>query len=103
MLRISVATLPFGATLVLEGRLGGAWVDELAASWRDLVATRDARSIRIDLNNVTFVDAAARALLRALRESGATLVANDLLLHTIFGDAAPAGRRLRQAAQRGQG
>jgi hypothetical protein len=101
MLRITVATLPHTTTLVLEGRLSGAWVDELAACWRDVLATRAPHSMRIDMNSVTFVDAAGKTLIRALRDDGAVLVASDLLLRTIVGDVEPPGRGIKQAIERG--
>ena len=43
MLRITVTTRPDGATVALEGRLAGPWVDELRACWRSLVAAPGAR------------------------------------------------------------
>ena len=75
MLRITNGTRREGATLVLEGRLTGPWVDELARCWKALTATRDARSVNVDLDGVTFIDAGGRALLRAMHEEGATLAA----------------------------
>ena len=75
MLRITVTSRPDGTTLALEGRLAGPWVDELRASWRSLVAIRDARSIRVDLDAVTFIDTAGKALLWVIHEQGAALVA----------------------------
>ena len=79
MLRITVTTHPDGTTLALEGRLAGPWVDELRASWRSLVATRDARPIRVDLDAVTFVDSGGKALLWAMHEQGAVLVASGCM------------------------
>jgi len=49
MLRVTVTTLSELTTVILEGRLAGAWVPELATCWRKLIATRDARSIEINL------------------------------------------------------
>jgi ABC-type transporter Mla MlaB component len=73
MLRITNGTRREGPTLVLEGRLTGPWVDELARCWKALTATRDARSVNVDLDGVTFIDAGGRALLREMHEEGATL------------------------------
>jgi ABC-type transporter Mla MlaB component len=75
MLRITNGTCREGATLVLEGRLTGPWVDELARCWEALTATRDARSVSIDLDAVTFIDAGGRELLRTMYEAGAVLEA----------------------------
>ena len=79
MLRITVTTHPDGTTLALEGRLAGPWVDELRASWRSLVATRDARPIGVDLDAVTFIDSGGKALLWAMHEQGAALVASGCM------------------------
>src|SRR5262245_19936586 len=89
MLRITVRMLPERATVVLEGRLGGPWVDELSACWHGLTETRAARSIQIDLHGVTSVDAAGKVLLRALCGAGATLVATEVMARTI--EVEPAG------------
>jgi len=79
MLRITVTTHPDGTTLALEGRLAGPWVDELRASWRSLVATRDARPIRVDLDAVTFIDSGGKALRWAMHEQWAALVASGCM------------------------
>jgi hypothetical protein len=84
MLRITVTTLPELTTVILEGRLTGPWVPELATCWRKLVATRDARSILINLDGVTFVDAAGKALIRTIRRRGASLAATELMTRTII-------------------
>ena len=76
MLRITVRTRRTGLTVVFEGRFAGPWVDEVRACWRRLVAAKDPRSIRIDLNGVTFVDMAGMALLWAIHREGAALVAS---------------------------
>jgi hypothetical protein len=38
-----------------------------------LTADQDARSVSVDLDGVTFIDAAGRALLRTMHEAGAAL------------------------------
>jgi ABC-type transporter Mla MlaB component len=75
MLRITNGTGRQGATLVLEGRLAGPWVDELARCWKALTASRAARAVHVDLDGVTFIDAGGRALLRTMHEEGAKLAA----------------------------
>ena len=93
MLRLTVTTRAEGTTLVLEGRLGGAWVEELAACWRGVLARHDAGPIRVDLDGVTFVDAAGKALIRALRAQGAILVATEVMIRTIVDETDPAAAR----------
>jgi anti-anti-sigma regulatory factor len=89
MLRMTVTTLPDRTTVLLEGRLAGAWVDELTACWRDVIAMRDSRAIQIDLEGVTFVDSAGKTLLRAMHGQGAILLATEVMARTIVDEAAP--------------
>jgi ABC-type transporter Mla MlaB component len=83
MLRVSATTDSDAATITLEGRLAGPWVDEARTCWRRLAATRDPRSIRIDLEAVTFVDPAGKALLWAMHEQGAVLVPSGCMTRAI--------------------
>jgi anti-anti-sigma regulatory factor len=100
MLRITVTTLPERTTVILEGRLTGAWVAELAASWRDLIVTRDARSILIHLDGVTFIDAAGKDLIRAMHARGASLAATELMARSIMDETPSDGDRLAGARNR---
>jgi anti-anti-sigma regulatory factor len=83
MLRITVTTLADRTRLVLEGRLGGPWAAELASCWQTLLAAHDPRPIQVDLNGLTFIDAAGRKLLREMRDRGAMLAATELMTHAI--------------------
>src|SRR5438094_9486632 len=83
MLRITTSIRPDGTTVALEGRLAGPWVDELRASWRSLATTRDASSIRVDLDAVTFIDTAGKALLWAVHPQGAALTATGCMTRAI--------------------
>ena len=80
MLRITTTHSPDGATVGLEGRLAGPWVDELAACWKALAADRDVQSIRVQLNAVTFIDAAGKRLLRTMHAHGTILVAEGCMI-----------------------
>jgi len=84
MLRITNTMRPEGATVVLEGRLAGPWVDELARCWKALTTTQDAGSICVQLDGVTFIDAAGKALLRTLREEGAVFAASGCMTRAIL-------------------
>jgi RNA polymerase sigma-70 factor (ECF subfamily) len=57
--------------LRIEGRIVGAWVDELCRSWEAAEAT--GTPITIDLTDVQFVDREGLALLLRLRERGVLL------------------------------
>ena len=83
MFRITVTTQDGGKALRVEGRLVGAWGDELRACWESLRAERNAGSLRIDLHGVTFIDAAGKALLHVLHEQGAELSATECMTRAI--------------------
>ena len=83
MLRISATTRAGAAALRLEGRLAGPWVDEVRACWQDVAAKRNAGSLCIDLDAVTFIDAAGRALLSAMHAQGAVLAASGCMTRAI--------------------
>src|SRR5213593_4943724 len=97
MLRITTTIRPDGSTVGLEGRLAGPWVDELRACWRSLAATGDARAIRIDLDAVTFIDTAGKALLWAMHEQGAVLTATGCMTRAILEEI---GRNARERGGR---
>src|SRR5437764_12495484 len=84
MLRISVTTRRGGATVTLEGRLAGPWVDELARCWTSVTAVRDAQSVRGELEAVTFIDSAGKALLPTMHEQGAALLASRCMTRAIL-------------------
>ena len=84
MLRITNTTRPEGMTVALEGRLAGPWVDEFARWWKTLTATQDAGSICVQLEAVTFIDAAGKALLRTIHEEGAALAASGCMTSAIL-------------------
>jgi len=84
MLRITHTTRPEGVTVVLEGRLAGPWVGELARCWNVLTSSHDATSIRVQLDGVTFIDAAGRILLRTMHEEGAALAAAGCMTRAIL-------------------
>jgi hypothetical protein len=67
-------------TFKLEGKLIGEWVNELMICWRQAMMTGEVASFRIDLAGVTWVNDEGKALLRAMRRSGAELLATNLLM-----------------------
>ncbi len=84
MLRITITTRPEGVTVVLEGRLAGPWVEELARCWRAPTATQDAGLVCVQLDAVTFIDAAGKELLRTVHTEGATLAASGCMTRAIL-------------------
>jgi hypothetical protein len=83
MLRITIAKRPADVRVVLEGRLVGPWVDELERCWQSLIATEET-PICVQLDAVTFIDAAGKKLLRRMHEDGATLAASGTLTREIL-------------------
>ena len=75
MLRLQTLSTSGETVLVLEGRLAGPWVDELARCWARLRDERHVTPVRVDLDGVTFVSAAGKALLARLHDDGALLTA----------------------------
>jgi ABC-type transporter Mla MlaB component len=93
MLRITVDDDPESLTFRLEGRLAGPWVRELEECWhwRSVLASQPEPILRVDLTDVTSIDAAGRACLAALHRQGAELVAADCLTKAIVAEiTAPA-------------
>ncbi|MBK9308618.1 MAG: hypothetical protein IPM58_16405 [Nitrospira sp.] len=71
-----------GISLVIEGRLAGAWVEELNAYCRALSENQQ-HCTKIVLAGVTFIDADGRALLARLWREGAQLRASGCLTRRV--------------------
>ena len=80
MLRITVHHKPAALTFQLEGTMAGPWVQELEACWQGALAGRREPILRVDLTEVTFIDAAGKACLAAMHRQGAEFVAADCLM-----------------------
>lgn len=80
MLKISTKTEAMKATFELEGRLAGAWVDELEQCWREIPP---GYTLKVSLDAVTFIDNAGKKLLARLHESGAELKAAGCMTNCI--------------------
>ena len=83
---------PGETLLVLEGRLAGPWVEELARCWARLRDEKHAGPIRVDLDGVTFVSAAGKALLARLHDDGAVLTARACMTSATIEEIAIGGR-----------
>jgi anti-anti-sigma regulatory factor len=84
VLRITIQNHADRTTIALEGRLAGPSLGQLRACWLQELATRNPGSIRIDLADVAFVDAAGKSLLRSFHEQGADLTAAGLMTRAIL-------------------
>jgi hypothetical protein len=73
LLRISYENNPQSATLKLEGKLAGPWIDEVVRTWSDVVGDRPAKDVTVDLSGVMFIDGDGKKLLRWMLQRGARL------------------------------
>jgi len=83
MLRVRTHFGPTETVLVVEGRLTGPWIDELARCWAKL-REKQAAPIRVDLEGVTFVSPAGKALLARLHDEGSLLTARACMTSAII-------------------
>jgi ABC-type transporter Mla MlaB component len=83
MLRITVHDKPRALMFQLEGRLAGPWVRVLEECWQSALARQRNPILRVDLTEVTSIDAAGQACLAALHREGAELVAADCLTKAV--------------------
>ena len=86
MLRITVHDEPGSLTFQLEGRLAGPWVQVLEECWQSALAGHRQPILRVDLTEVTSIDADGRACLAALHRQGAELIAADCLTRAVVGE-----------------
>jgi len=86
MLRITANDNPRVLTFRLEGRLEGPWVGELEQCWRSLLDGASHPTVRVDLTNVTYIDAAGKARLAEMHERGAQFIAGDCLTKAIVAE-----------------
>jgi hypothetical protein len=86
MLRITVHDNPAALTFQLEGRLVGPWVRVLQECWQSALARPRQPTLRVDLTQVTSIDAAGRACLAAMHRRGADFVAADCLTKAVVAE-----------------
>jgi ABC-type transporter Mla MlaB component len=80
LLRITVQKGCGSATLKLEGKLAGPWVEELQRIWRSASASE---AVLVDLCDVSFVDASGKDLLAQMCHGGADFLADSPLMKQI--------------------
>jgi anti-anti-sigma regulatory factor len=86
MFRITVHDDPASVTFRLEGRLSGSWVQELQDCWQRTFAASPKPSVRFDLTDVTFIDAAGKEFLAARYREGHKLTAGGCLMKFIVAE-----------------
>ena len=85
MLRITVHDKPGALTFQLEGTLAGPWV-LLQECWQSALTRQRQPILRVDLTEVTSLDAAGQACLAALHRQGAEFVAADCLMKAVVAE-----------------
>jgi hypothetical protein len=91
VLKISTRTDATGTIFELEGRLAGAWVQELEDCWRK--AADSDRTVRVMVCEVTFIDDKGKALLAEMHQHGAELVAEGCMNSAIVQEIKQGGRQ----------
>lgn len=81
MLRITIQTDAIGATLELEGRLTGPWVEELKDCWER--ARKGEREVSVSLKAVTFIDGPGKTLLMLMHRHGVKLTGDGCMTKAI--------------------
>lgn len=84
MLRITPRDQDTGLTLVLEGKLAGPWVAELARAWSGWQGRTDPARAVLDMQGVAFIDEAGRELLARIHREGAGLVGSGCYVGPII-------------------
>ncbi len=72
MLRITTDSQSEGAAIIVEGKIAGAWVQELERTWNTVASNHSLKSIVVDLCNVSFIDAEGKRLLWRMCGEGAS-------------------------------
>ena len=98
MLRITVHKNSQTVRLQLEGRLAGAWVEELDECWRRTLASETQPNVEVDLTGLISIDRAGKAYLAAMHRQGANFIVADCetksIVDEIVGKSASRHRRL---------
>src|SRR5579864_6448432 len=73
MMKATIERKGSESLLLIEGRISGPWVEELAQFWHGVLATDASQIITVELKDVTFIDDAGKALLRRMAVEGAAI------------------------------
>ena len=90
MLRITIHNEATRRTFQLEGKVAGAWVEELERCWQNTLATPGGPAIRFDLTGVTFIDTAGKEFLADRYADGAELIVAGCQMRAFAADIANA-------------
>ena len=83
MLRSTTQERPGSVTLVLEGRLCGAWTAEAEQAWLRIASSAEGQELAVDLAGVTFVDKIGESWLASVLGQGAKVKASGIWISHI--------------------
>jgi len=86
MLRITIHDNQESLCFQLEGRLAGPWLRELEECWQRTLSRQRRPILRVDLTEVTFIDAEGKAFLAAVHRQGVELMAADCMTNAIVAE-----------------
>jgi len=95
MNKITFRKSPSSTTLRLKGKLSGLWVDEVARTWCGVVTRSAAKSVTVDLADVSFIDSEGIRLLRWVFQQGTHLRASRFMTQYIIDHIAQEAGRSR--------
>ena len=84
MLKITIEDGSRELRFRLEGKLSGAWVNELRQVWQTASSTTAGRSTVADLSDVDFVDDCGHSLLAEMHHAGVGLVGVTPLIRAVM-------------------
>jgi len=84
MFRISIADTPSRRMLLVEGTLIGAWVAELATTWRNACEDLDGRELVIDVTNVTVISRDGEDAIFDLMKKGVNFFSGGVLTRHVL-------------------
>jgi ABC-type transporter Mla MlaB component len=82
MLRVTSQVNGAETILIIEGKLVGPWVTELASCWHAAVARSS--QVVVKLSSVSFIDEAGRRLLAEMHLLGTKMIAEECLTRSII-------------------
>jgi len=78
----------------LEGRVAGPWVNECDRTWQSLVTSLGSKKLRVDLREVTYMDARGRELLAEIyTRTGADFLADTPMTKYLAEEAQRANQK----------
>lgn len=84
MFKISIIDTPSQRTLVVEGKLIEAVVDELRTSWKNTSRDLDGRKLVIDLNSLTVISREGEDAIFQLMQQGAKFSCAGILTRHVL-------------------